>query len=242
MSFIKTIDPAALLIDNPALPKGYIRDMLEVPSWNHPSFIAKLEDRADLCVAKDLHCIAVSGKECDDVARKYGLPVGGGKNAAMHTLVPTGESVIVFDIDEYEASHPDVLVAHELIHHEQWLRGDLTYTANTTVWKGEEFDPVKYREIMAEPANTTIRSQLLNFPWEREAYLGSFPRDCVWTSRFLEIGISEETWSDILRMEGVSSVAEYQSLRHDREIERIEADIERIRKNVRETRRRILGE
>lgn len=54
-------------------------------------------------------------------------------------------------------------IAHEMVHVKQYLYGELSYTDNDPVWKGEHYDFDHY-------INTTGAEHAKLIPWEKEAY------------------------------------------------------------------------
>lgn len=95
-----------------------------------------------------------------------------GFHMALFTEV-NGRPVICLDVailsDISLSDRIGETIAHELVHYNQWLKGDLAIDVNNpsrVFWEGESWD-------VLIPNECNLVSYF-NQPWEREAYLNSF--------------------------------------------------------------------
>ena len=93
----------------------------------------------------------------DEVLSTYDTPVFMKKLDAGIAAEANKDGTIFMDPSVPKKDRKDVL-AHEMVHKEQILRGDLQYSNENVLWKGKNFS----RKSMNEGAE--------QLPWEKEAY------------------------------------------------------------------------
>lgn len=110
-------------------------------------------------IPDDVRVVTVSWK---DAGALYGARQAG----AFFTTVMETPVVVVNVFPRVMIVDYHSLVAHELVHYEQWVRGDLKFLGNGIEWKGEVYSP----EFQGKGMRKLIETEVLNKPWEVEAY------------------------------------------------------------------------
>lgn len=84
---------------------------------------------------------------------------------------------ILLNIDSLEYADIFETIRHELVHYEQWQRGDLKITDEGIVWKDKLYPHNEINELMRCEAEEAIYRSIKHFPWEWEAYKDSSQLD-----------------------------------------------------------------
>jgi hypothetical protein len=93
----------------------------------------------------------------DEVLSTYDTPVFMKKLDGGVVAEANKDGTVFMDTSVPEKDRKDVL-AHEMVHKNQMLRGELQYNNEDVIWKGKTYS----RESMNEGA--------ASLPWEKEAY------------------------------------------------------------------------
>ncbi len=116
-----------------------------------------------ISVAADPMISTAIGIECD------ADDVGEGEVGAMFSMANDNQSAgIVIPIESIHMKQFEGTLRHEMVHYDQWLRGDLSMKEGCIVWKGETYEPILHDE--SATFEDIIIREIRDLPWEREAY------------------------------------------------------------------------
>jgi hypothetical protein len=94
------------------------------------------------------------------------------------------------------------VLKHELVHYDQWKRGDLEFGSRGLIWKGDFYPMETITASVADDEIMTMLNQVSELPWETEAYARVTPA-AAWLAkrqdpkyrklidRFLERAVNE---------------------------------------------------
>jgi hypothetical protein len=113
-----------------------------------------------------------------------------------------GEPVLVINHSQRGYLNRKV-IHHELLHYEQWKRGDISFMDGVT-WKGTHFSAEEHERVRQLPA----LHQMAVYPWEAEAYLKSDPMECL----LMAYDFGEEGADLLRKAEKLSGITAHQVL------------------------------
>lgn len=164
------------------------------------------EFRASGCadiIPDEIKVLGSSEKEMREAFEKGGVD--------PNLVSPAGALFTTLDNEPYLFINTDVLfnnidmIKHELIHYQQWKRGDLIFDHEKgVIWKGQVWD----KEIIQTSlqGDIALADQLL-FPWEVEAYLLTIPLEpIIKVGPYIAYGLNDDDWEMAMESLGCSTI------------------------------------